>query len=112
MKLKRVLAGVFSLALMFTMETSAFAAEIASSARQKELEYYAYMNLESVDEEMEYLVLNARNEIIMETSWVADGVKGYVENEEDGTVRELPQFSEMFPSDWEMPILSTGEQTE
>lgn len=107
MKLKRVLAGVFSLALMFTMEASAFAAEIASSARQKELEYYAYMNLESVDEEMEYLVLNARNEIIMETSWVADGVKGYVVDENDKIVREVPHFYEVFPADWQMPVFPT-----
>lgn len=71
--------------------------------------YYAYMDLETADESLKAKILEARNIIISNSSWTADGVKGYIENREDGTVRELPHFSEIFPSDWEMPVLSTKE---
>ena len=86
--------------------------EDAEFEDEEEVIYYAYMNVETAEESIKMKILQARNIIISNSSWTADGVKGCEENEEDGTVRELPQFSEMFPSDWEMPILSTGEQTE
>lgn len=70
------------------------------------VEYYAYMDLESADELTKDMILKARNEIIFSESWVADEVDGWVTNP-DGTVAEvLPHFSELFPSDWEVPTYS------
>jgi len=74
-----------------------------------EVFYYAYMDLNTTDESLKSKVLQARNIVIYNSSWVADGVNGYIEDKKTGTKRELPHFSEVFPSDWEMPIILTQE---
>lgn len=99
MKLRKGLASVFAMVLAFTLTVPALATDL----RQAELNHYAYMNLETANESLKVKILEARNEIIMNSSWVADGIKGYVVDENDEIVRELPHFSECFPSDWEIP---------
>lgn len=103
MKMKKCLVVLFSLALVVTLMTPALATENDPSLYQEELEYYAYMNLKTADETLEAKVLEARSEIIMNTSWVVDGVNGYVVDENDNIVRKIPEFHDIFPSDWDIP---------
>lgn len=74
---KRILAGMLSFALMFTMATPGFAAEITTSLYQKELKDLAYMDIETADPALESKILEARNEIVLNTSWV--NVKVHIE---------------------------------
>lgn len=102
-----------SVILAFSLLCAASVSALASKDAMVEpiqessvVEYYAYMDLESADELTKDMILKARNEIIFSESWVADEVDGWVTNP-DGTVAEvLPHFSELFPSDWEVPTYS------
>jgi len=48
-------------------------------------------------------ILEARKAIIFSRSWVADGLSGCI-LDANGNIKEiLPQFSEVFPADWELP---------
>lgn len=73
-------------------------AEDMSAAR-----YYAYMDLDTANESLKDDIIQARNTIIFSTSWVTEGVKGCVCDEDGTVIEELPQFYNIFPSDWEVP---------
>jgi len=66
---------------------------------------YAYMDLETADESLKAKILEARNKIILSESWAADGIYAYVSDPDGNIVNVLPQFSELFPSDWDVPII-------
>ncbi len=73
------------------------------------LDYFAYMDLESAGASLKPVILEARRRIILSSSWVADEIDGWVTNP-DGTIAEVvPHFSEVFPSDWELPPMSPEE---
>lgn len=74
------------------------------------LEAIAYMDVEQVSEEMQARIIEARNEIIFSQSWVADGLHGYVVDKDGVIVEEVPQFSELFPSDWEIPFIDDSTE--
>ncbi len=71
---------------------------------EEDVQYYAYLNISTVEEEMRPIILVARNMIIHRYSWVADGMNGKVLDKEGNLKREIPEFSELFPEDWEMPV--------
>lgn len=49
-------------------------------------------------------ILAAREAVIYSKSWVADGVYGAI-LDQNGNVKEvLPQFSDIFPEDWDVPV--------
>lgn len=66
-------------------------------------EYYAYMNMEYVSEELKSVIWEARMEIIFNNSWVADEINGRVLDEAGNVIEVLPHFSELFPDDWVVP---------
>ncbi|MBY0164810.1 hypothetical protein V4V36_24260 [Paenibacillus lautus] len=70
-----------------------------ASMSQEEL---AYQNLDVAPEEWKDEILEARNSIIYSTSWTVDGQVAY--ELPDGTIEELPEFSDLFP-DWDVPRL-------
>lgn len=72
----------------------------------QKVQTFAHMNYDSAAPELQEAILDAREEIIMDhPGWVADGYEGRVINVETGeTVRELPEFHEVFPEDWEVPV--------
>lgn len=106
---KKFFAGFLSLTLMFTMVMPTFAAGITTSLHQKELEDLAYMDLEMAAPALESKILEARNEIALNSSWVADGIRGYIVDENNNILREVPQFHDVFPSDWDIPVLPVKE---
>ena len=62
------------------------------------------MNLDSASASIKPLILSARYEIIFNTDWVADGIIGHELDENGNIVKTLPNFSEVFPSDWSVPV--------
>jgi len=112
MKIKKILESLLLFALIVTMTTSVFAEEATSSLHQEELEHFAYMNLETADKALESKILEARSEIILNTSWVVNGVRGYIVDDDNNIVREIPQFYEIFPSDWDVPVFPAEEASQ
>ena len=74
---------------------------------EEDIQYYAYLELGTADPEIVPVILKARDTIIFRQSWVADGVQGFVYDKNWNIIEEVPQFSELFPKDWSIPILST-----
>ena len=72
------------------------------SEQAKAAQEYAHMDINDVTSEiLRDKILEARQTIIYDNSWVADGNEGYVKHA-DGTIEKLPCFSELFP-EWNMP---------
>lgn len=42
--------------------------------------------------------------IIYRYSWVADGLNGQILDKNGNIKRKVPEFSELFPEDWELPV--------
>lgn len=70
---------------------------------EESLEFYAYMDLETADIQTQEKILESRNKIIDSQSWVVEGVEGY-KRDAHGNLEPLPQFYDLFPSDWNIPI--------
>ncbi len=47
---------------------------------------------------------------LFSTSWVADGMKCYILNEDGNIEKVIPNFSDVFPEDWELPDLEDQEE--
>ena len=74
----------------------------------EDVDYYAYLNLDSTEDSLKPVILEARRMYIERIAGevgglAADGV--YAEEiAPDGTVvRVIPQFHELFPADWDYP---------
>lgn len=72
---------------------------------EKDIQYYAYLTLNDADPSLVPVIIEARNRIIFRQSWVADGLKGYVHDRNGDVIEEVPQFSDLFPEDWDIPVL-------
>lgn len=59
---------------------------------------------ESTAESRKMEILEAREAIIYSESWVADGVYGEILDINGNTKEVLPQFSDIFPEDWDIPV--------
>ncbi len=86
--------------------------EIEEYLALEDLEYYAYMNLNEAKSEIKPVIQEARNRIIFNTSWVADEINGRIRDEDGNIIEILPHFSELFPSDWQIPTISDALSTE
>ncbi len=71
------------------------------------IQYYAYLDLSTAAESLRPVILEARKMIIFRYSWVAGGLVGFVHDENGTIIEEVPQFSDLFPSDWDEPTVST-----
>ena len=100
--MKKKLISILLAAIMVGATTvPAFAAESTDAMTSQ----VAYMNLEEASPEMKTEIIQARNKIIYNTSWVDDGWRGELVNMETGeVVEEVPEFHEIFPEDWEIPV--------
>lgn len=90
---------------------NAFSQTSMGSNVENNISSIAYANLSNVkDSALKAEILEARSEIIFSTSWVADGITGYI-IDPDGNKTEVPQFSEVFPADWDIPMMSRPIET-
>ncbi|QQR07491.1 hypothetical protein [Flavonifractor plautii] len=71
---------------------------------EEDIQYYAYLDLATANDDLKPIILAARNRIIFRYSWVADGLSGRVYSHDGTLVKEQPQFSELFPEDWDPPV--------
>ena len=72
---------------------------------EEDLQYYAYLDMNDADDELKPVIQAARNIIIHRHDWVADGEASIV-NKDGELVEEIPHFYELFPEDWEVPIVN------
>lgn len=106
MKRLFTLMGAAVLAMCCVLQVFANEYDVTEETLVSEQEY-AYMDIETASEEEREKILAAREKIIYQSSWSADNVEGlYIHP--DGTVEELPKFSELFP-DWEIPTVEVTE---
>lgn len=71
---------------------------------EEDIQYYAYLDLDSADEALKPVILAARKQIIYRHTWVADGLSGWILDANGNKKSRVPEFSEIFPADWEPPI--------
>lgn len=105
--MKKIVSVVLAWMMLIGTTVTASAAE---ADHEKQLgNDIAYLELDEASPDMQKKILKAREQIIYNTDWVADGYNGAVMDAETGEIIEvLPHFSEIFP-DWDVP---TEEITE
>lgn len=113
--MKKSISAVLSIALILSMTCYPASASSTCSNSPESQEIYssraiAYMNLDQASEEMQAQIIEAREEIIYSQAWVADGLQGYVLNADGDIIEEVPQFSDLFPADWDMPSINNDEE--
>lgn len=101
--MKKVFSILMSFLMICSLAIPATAVEANVQQEWTNVESIAYMSLDDVDVETQSQILQARNEIIFNTSWVADDVNGRVVDENGNVIETLPHFSDVFPSDWDIP---------
>ena len=108
--MKKIITIALTLTMMMTLCVPAFAMDIKSDmGKEMSIEQarsIAYMDISNVDKEVEDEILEARKIIIMNESWVADGLDGWVLDADGNIEEEVPHFSEVFPEDWEVPVFN------
>lgn len=98
---KKIFSALLAMLIVGVSTVPAFAAESTEEVDAQ----VAYMNLEEASPEMKEDILQARNDIIYNTSWVEDGWSGEIVNMATGeVVEEVPEFHEIFPEDWDLPV--------
>lgn len=80
-----------------------------SFANIAEAEAYAYLDYETASAEEKVVIIQAREYIIWQSSWSADGVTAFLTSP-DGTVTYLPYFHDIFPDDWDIPEMPTDDK--
>ena len=70
---------------------------------ENDIQHYAFLDYESASDQIRPVILAARNIIIYRHSWVADGVSGRILDRDGNVKQELPEFSDIFPEDWDEP---------
>ena len=111
MKLQKMASVLLAIATVFCVSASALAAnspqslnaESAQASKVAAAEKIAYMDINAASPALKAEILEARNVIIFNETWIADGYEATM-TEPDGTVYSVPHFSELFPSDWDLPI--------
>ena len=67
------------------------------------LDYFAYMDINTVDSALAPIILAARYHIANNHSWVYDGGQAWIEDETGNVIEVLPYFHDIFPEDWDYP---------
>lgn len=110
--MKKIAVALIVLLLVATTGIPAMAIDLneSASAISKE-QAVAYMEIDETTSRAEVeQILAARNDIIFSTSWVADGMKCYILNKDGEIEKVIPNFSDIFPADWELPDLEDQEE--
>lgn len=114
--MKKITSFVLAIMMVITMSIPVMAANdtqetMALSDDTVEAVYAtAYMVIdEETEEEQKAQILAAREEVIYSKSWVADGLSGRILDRDGNVKRVLPQFSDIFPEDWDLPITEESQ---
>lgn len=65
---------------------------------------YAYMDIDEAPANLHDTILEARDYIIYHSTWVADGYGGSITSPEGEVLEIVPEFHDIFPEDWEIPV--------
>lgn len=96
---------IYANEITVTVQEKAWAAaEAAYNAKVEAAKEYAYRDISEATPAEKAKIMDARNTIIYSQGWVADGYELALVKA-DGTVENMPKFSELFP-DWDIPVLN------
>ena len=77
---------------------------------EDDIQYYAYLNLDTASPSDQIIILAARNQLIYRQSWSANGASGRILRPDGTLEQELPQFYSLFPLDWDPPIIPVDQR--
>ena len=111
MKLKKMASFFLAITTVFCASASVMAADFSPNSNTESLRAakvaaaaeIAYLDVKTAAPALKAEILEARNVIIFNETWIADGYEATV-TEPTGTVHNVPHFSELFPADWDLPI--------
>lgn len=111
MEIKKITSAFLTFAIVLYASASAmafdsfqsFEADSVQAAKVDAAKKIAYKNAETASPALRDEILEARKVIIFNETWIADGFEATV-TEPDGTVYRVPHFSDLFPSDWNLPV--------
>lgn len=111
MKLKKMASFFLAITTVFCASASVMAADFSQNSNTESLRAakvaaaaeIAYLDVKTAAPALKAEILEARNVIIFNETWIADGYEATV-TEPNGTVHNVPHFSELFPADWDLPI--------
>ena len=103
---KKFLSILCAACLFLAMAVPAF----ATTTEPPTVEKYAHMSLEGASQELAEKILDSRWELVYgHQAWTVNGAVSI--RHEDGTIEQLPEFSELFPG-WDLAEISRhGAQT-
>ena len=94
---KKFLSILCAACLFLAMAVPAF----ATTTEPPTVEKYAHMSLEGASPELAEKILDSRWELVYgHQAWTVNGAVSI--RHEDGTIEQLPEFSELFPG-WDLP---------
>jgi len=99
---KNVFATICAVALMISFAVPGYAAYVEAEYTTMSVEELAYCDLDAAPIALQDDILAAREDIIYSHSWTVDGQCVLIAP--DGTVEELPEFYDLFPADWDVPV--------
>lgn len=108
--MKKGICLLLTVVLVFSMTVSVGAVNYTKIDTEEGLSI-AYMHTENLSAEMRQEVLRAREEIIFSTSWVVEGARGEILDENGNVIETVPEFYELFPADWDIPTVPVSAET-
>lgn len=106
-KSKKFLSILLAIGMILAMAVPAFAIYVPATLNAAQIEAYAYMDISQAPAEMVDLILDCRRAIVYgNQSWTVDGAV-WIENA-DGSVIEVPEFSDLFPG-WDLDEIASRE---
>lgn len=98
--MKKTIAMILSVIMIASLSVPAMAAD-----ENRIGQMIAYERIdENTMESRKTAILEAREAIIYSESWVADGVYGEILDRNGNVKKVVPQFSDIFPADWDIPV--------
>ncbi len=107
--MKKIVLIIMATIMACCCISPAYAAGVVTdSPFSAEVVNLAYMDLDSANVDTHASILQARRVIIENSTWVADDLNGWIEDEEGNIIEVVPHFHEIFPADWEIPTYPTS----
>jgi hypothetical protein len=82
---------------------------MAATADLQKTDSLAYMDIDAAPQELKEKILEARNQIIFSKDWTYDGSAFVIDLDSGEIVEKLPMFADLFPSDWNPPVMPVAE---
>lgn len=100
-RLTRIISFFLVMVLVFVSSSVVYAAD---SSQTSFIEKIAYMDIDRASLLDKAKIIEAREELIYNETWVADGFTAYIADSNGNVIENVPEFSDLFPSEWTVGI--------